>query len=58
LRHSTVSLLSAAGVPLEHIADVTGHDSTRTTGQVYRHLITPTVTAGVEPMERMFGRRP
>jgi integrase len=59
LRHLAVSLLSAAGVALEHIADVTGHDSTRMTGQVYRHLITPAVSAGVEPMERLFGgRRP
>ena len=28
LRHSTVSLLSAAGVPLEQVADVTGHSTT------------------------------
>jgi integrase len=58
LRHSAVSLLSAAGVPLEHIADVTGHDGTRMTGQVYRHLIAPAVSVGVEPMERLFERRP
>jgi hypothetical protein len=28
-RHSAVSLLSAAGVPLEEVADLLGHVSTR-----------------------------
>ncbi len=55
LRHSAVSLLSAAGVPLEHIADVAGHDGTRMTGGVYRHLVKPTVGAHVDAMETMFG---
>jgi integrase len=55
LRHSTASLLSAAGVPLEHIADVLGHDGTRMTAQVYRHAVAPTVAAGVAPMECLFG---
>jgi integrase len=31
LRHSAASLLSAAGVPLEEVADVLGHVSTRVT---------------------------
>ena len=55
LRHSAVSLLSAAGVRLEDVADVAGHTTTRMTGQVYRHQITPTINAGKEPMERLFG---
>jgi integrase len=55
LRHSAASLLSAAGVPLELIADVLGHDGTRMTGAVYRHAVRPSVKAGVEPMERLFG---
>jgi integrase len=55
LRHSAASLLSATGVPLEHIADVLGHDGTRMTAVVYRHAVTPTVTAAVAPMEKLFG---
>jgi len=55
LRHSTVSLLSAAGVPLEQIADVVGHSTTRMTGTVYRHAVTPSVDSHVAPMESLFG---
>ncbi len=55
LRHSAVSLLSASGVPLEEIADVTGHDSTRMTGTVYRHLLSPVVDSAADPMDRLFG---
>jgi integrase len=54
LRHSAVSLLSAAGVPLEAVADLVGHDSTRMTSGVYRHVLAPAVSAAVEPMERLF----
>jgi integrase len=54
LRQSTASPLSAAGVPLEHIADVLGHDGTRMTALVYRHAVAPTTSAGVAPMESMF----
>jgi integrase len=56
LRHSAVSLLSAAGVRLEDVADVVGHVTTRMTSQVYRHQVTPTISAGKEAMERLFGR--
>lgn len=55
LRHSAVSLLSAAGVPIEEISDVMGHRSARTTGDVYRHAVAPVVNAAVTPMERLFG---
>ena len=54
LRHSGASLLSAAGVPIEQIADVLGHEGSRTTAAVYRHLINPSVTAGKAPMDAMF----
>ncbi len=53
LRHSATSFLSAAGVPLELIADVLGHDGTRMTGSVYRHAVRPTVAAGAEAMPSM-----
>jgi integrase len=55
LRHSFVSLLHAAGVPLERIADIVGHDGTRMTSGVYRHLVDPVITHAVEPIDRLFG---
>ena len=36
LRHSFVSLMSASGVPVEEIARIAGHSSSRTTEVVYR----------------------
>jgi integrase len=54
LRHSAVSLLSAAGVRLEDVADVMGHRSTRTTSAVYRHVVVPIINAGQRPAERLF----
>jgi len=39
LRHSAVSILSAAGVPIEQIADQVGHETTRTAQTVYRHIL-------------------
>ncbi len=50
-----MSLLSAAGVPLEEIADVVGHQGVRMTAEVYRHRINPVVDRGVEAMEALFG---
>jgi integrase len=55
LRHSAASLLSAAGVRLECVADVLGHEGTRMAQVVYRHAVAPTVAAAVAPMEAMFG---
>ena len=54
LRRSAASLLSAAGVPLEEVADVLGHTSTRVTSATYRHRTTPTVDAAAGPMEALF----
>ncbi len=61
MRHSAASLLSAAGVPLEQIADTLGHEGTRMVTLVYRHAIAPTVEAAAGPMQQLFGaerRRP
>ena len=55
LRHSAASLLSAAGVPIEQISDVLGHEGPRTTAAVYRHLVNPSVSAGKAPMDALFG---
>ena len=57
LRHSACSLLSAAGVPLEHVADILGHDGTRMAARFYRHAVAGAVGAAVAPMEAMFGQR-
>lgn len=54
LRHSAISLLSAAGVPLEAIADVAGHASTSMTAGVYRHPVTASVGAHVAAAEALF----
>ena len=56
LRHSACSLLSAAGVALENVADVLGHDGTRMAARFYRHTVAPAVGAAVAPMEAMFGK--
>ena len=53
MRHWAASLMSAAGVPLEHVADVLGHDSTRMAALVYRHVLAPTVEAGAAPMQSL-----
>ena len=46
LRHSMVSLLSHAGVPVEVIADVVGHaPGSRITAEVYRHRLSPSAAA-------------
>jgi site-specific recombinase XerD len=37
LRHTFVSLLSASGTPVEEIARLAGHSSTRTTEVIYRN---------------------
>jgi len=42
-------------VPLEEVADVLGHSSTRVTSATYRHKTTATVEAGARPMEQILG---
>ena len=54
LRHSAVSLLSASGVPIELVADVMGHSTTRTTEAVYRHSVLPTASGAVRAMDELF----
>lgn len=55
LRHSMVSILSAAGVPLEQVADVAGHASPTVTGSVYRHVVSPSVDAAATAMDQVLG---
>ena len=55
-RHSAASLLYDAGVPLDAIADLLGHASTRMLEQHYRHRVRGSFSAHVGPMETLFGR--
>jgi integrase len=54
LRHSFVSLLSDAGVPIEQISRLVGHSGTTTTETIYRKQIRPVITEGAEVMDRLF----
>jgi integrase len=54
LRHSFVSLMSSTGVPIEEIARLAGHTSTRTTEIVYRRELRPILTTGAEIMDTIF----
>ena len=55
LRHSFVSVMSANGVPIEEIARLAGHSTTRTTELVYRRELRPVITTGAEVMDKVFG---
>nr|WP_246377671.1 site-specific integrase [Nocardioides ginsengisegetis] len=54
LRHSFVSLMSDAGVPLEEIARLVGHGSTKVTETVYRKQLRPILTGGTQVMDTLF----
>jgi integrase len=54
LRHSFVSLMSSSGVPVEEIARLAGHSSSRTTEVVYRRELRPVLTTGAEAMDLLF----
>jgi integrase len=54
LRHSFVSLMSSSGVPVEEIARLAGHASSRTTEVVYRRELRPVLTTGAEAMDKLF----
>ena len=54
LRHSFVSLLSSAGIPIEDIAHLVGHANTRTTEKVYRKELRPVLRRGARAMDDLF----
>lgn len=58
LRHSFVSLMSDAGVPLEEIARLVGHGSTKVTETVYRKQLRPILTGGAQVMDTLFEWEP
>lgn len=53
LRHSFVSLLSDAKVPIEVISRLVGHSGTAITETVYRHQIRPVVEEAATAMNRI-----
>jgi len=55
LRTSFVSMLSASGVPVEEIARLAGHSSSRTTEVIYRKELRPVLVKGAEVMDQIFG---
>jgi integrase len=52
LRHSATSLLSAAGVAPELLADQLGHVDTRMVHRFYRHPVSPTITVAADHIEK------
>jgi integrase len=56
LRHTFVSLMSDSGVPVEEIARLAGHTSSRTTEIVYRHQLRPMIENGALAMDQIFSR--
>ncbi len=57
LRHSFVSLLSDAGVPLEQISQLVGHRGTNVTELVYRHQLRPVIQTGATTMDSIFAKQ-
>ncbi|NMR21153.1 tyrosine-type recombinase/integrase [Cellulomonas fimi] len=56
LRHAAASLLSAAGVPIEDIADTLGHRSVNVTAEIYRHPIAPIRSGHMAAMHQLATR--
>jgi integrase len=56
LRHTFVSLMSDSGVPVEEIARLAGHTSSRTTELVYRHQLRPLMENGALTLDHLFPR--
>jgi integrase len=58
LRTSFVSMMSYHGVPVEEIARLAGHASSRTTEVIYRRELRPVITTGAEVMDLIFRPKP
>jgi hypothetical protein len=46
--------MSDSGVPVEEIARLAGHSSSRTTEVVYRRELRPVITTGAKVMDKVF----
>jgi integrase len=53
LRHTAASLMVDAGLPLEHVAPVLGHRTTRMLEMTYRHAVRPSIDAHVAVLDRL-----
>ena len=51
---SFVSMMSYQGVPVEEIARLAGHASSRTTEVIYRRELRPVITTGAEVIDQIF----
>jgi integrase len=47
-------MMSYHGVPVEEIARLAGHASSRTTEVIYRRELRPVITTGAEVMDQIF----
>ena len=54
LRHSGISLLSLAGLPIEEVARIAGHSTTVTTQRVYRRELRPVLAEGAAAIDNLF----
>ncbi len=57
LRHSFVSVLSDAGIPVEQISQLVGHRGTTVTELVYRHQLRPVLQTGATVMDLLFNQQ-
>lgn len=58
LRHSFVSLMSDSGMPVEEIARLVGHSSSRTTEVIYRRELRPVLQSGARVMDQILAAKP
>lgn len=54
LRHTFVSILSDADIPIEKISLLVGHASTKTTETIYRHQLRPALQDGARVFDVIF----
>ena len=54
LRHTGISLLSLAGLPIEEVARIAGHSTTVTTQRVYRRELRPVIAEGAAAIDKLF----
>jgi integrase len=55
LRHTFVSLMSDTSVPVEEVARLAGHTTSRTTEIVYGHQLLPIMEKGAQAMDQLRG---
>lgn len=53
LRHSAISIMLAAGVPLDLVSEIAGHSSIRVTKDTYGHLLPGAKAVAATAMERV-----